>query len=194
MRPRRELFKSFPAGRRNHHSARGGLLKHTFEVFEFVKALHASPVFGGTFDLQLALQGALCHDYGKIYEYIIKDEISPEINYWMLSAGHLALGAELIADAASRIQGKTKQDLIRLESLKHIVRSHHLKPEWGAVVAPATKEAFLVFLADYWSMITDKEAESELVPEAGFKKSQNFRENFIDFQFLAGLSDQEERE
>lgn len=167
----RKLFIQGVGGLNQHHVLRGELLSHTHEVFEFVEAIVQSKRYKGEVDQDLALEGALLHDIGKVLEY--KSEYGgTELTKWYHLAGHLAIGAEMIAKAG---EGLPK---MRVEQLKHVVRSHHLQQEWGAIVTPKLLEAFLVFLGDYWSVAVNKRENAEF-NELGVGTSRRFREVFI---------------
>lgn len=54
------------------------------------------------------------------------------------------MGAILVRDYGKKLQ--TPEPV--LKELEHIILSHHGEPEWGAVVKPASLEAFLVSQID----------------------------------------------
>jgi putative nucleotidyltransferase with HDIG domain len=160
----RSTFCVIPGAKGFHHNYRYGLLRHTHEVMSFVSRVCSSDLFGGTLDKELCLTGALLHDIGKCFEYQFDGlntadyGVSAEINQLYLSS-HLYKGAELVALAYERLKHKLAEAGVNLavtdlkvEHLKHIILSHHLQREWGAVPKdPQTLEAYLVFLGDYFS-------------------------------------------
>jgi 3'-5' exoribonuclease len=58
--------------------------------------------------------------------------------------GHLVLGSDIVKEFGEQLG--TPAELIRV--LRHIILSHHGKPEWGAVKAPCMAEAMLVHEID----------------------------------------------
>ena len=150
----RKKFITFPAAKGHHHALRGGLLLHTYEVLQFVSMVANNPTYSENVDKQDLLEGALLHDIGKIKDYLFDGyaiEYSPNITL----GSHLSTGCEFIVKYADN------PDSPRMETVKHIIRSHHLLPEWGAVAKPATREAVLVFFGDYYSMIQAKSLSAE---------------------------------
>ena len=91
-------------------------------------------------------------------------------------AGHLSLGSEIIAKNSS---GLNKD---KIEHLKHIIRAHHLRQDWDAVVQPATIEAYLVFVADYMSANLDRFRDTEFDESTGLGSS-NGRAFFVKFVY-----------
>lgn len=157
---RRYEFIKAPAAIGHHHIECGGLLQHTKELMEFIYQLSQSGNYSMV-DFQVALEGALLHDICKIdeYKYGLLDVTEMNPAYYL--AGHLSMGAELVALHA---QGLNEN---KIENVKHIIRSHHYKKEWGAVVEPVTLEAYLVYLADTWSTTMNKFMNCEFDKETG---------------------------
>ena len=157
----KDAFCVIPAAKAYHHDFRYGLVRHTHEVMSFVKRVCSSDLFSSTLDEPTALCGAFLHDVGKTFEYSFDGVNSADYGTTYLTnqiylASHLYKGAELIEVAYQQIisSGLYLDPLYRVktEHLKHIVLSHHLQREWAAVSkAPQTLEAYLVFLADYFS-------------------------------------------
>lgn len=158
----KETFSVIPAAKAYHHDYRYGLVRHTHEVMSFVSRVCDADLFKGSIDRELCLTGALLHDIGKCFEYQFDGLNSAdygstkEINQLYLSS-HLYKGAELIAVAYEKMKSvdaslDTEVNALKIEHLKHIVLSHHLQRDWGAVPKqPQTLEAYLVFLGDYFS-------------------------------------------
>ena len=155
-------FIVIPAAKAFHHEFRYGLLRHTHEVMSFVSRISDAELFKDSIDKPLVLAAALLHDVGKVYEYEF-DGINTAtygtnsvVNQIYLGS-HLYKGAELIALSYQTLcdkkpEYKTNETYLMTEHLKHIVMSHHLQQEWGAIPkTPKTLEAFLVFEGDYFS-------------------------------------------
>jgi len=157
-----DAFCVIPAAKAYHHDYRYGLVRHTHEVMSFVKRVCSSDLYSGTVDEAIALCGAFLHDVGKCFEYAFDGVNTATYGTDVLTnqiylASHLYKGAELIEVAYQKMcdQDSSYRDQlyrIRVEHLKHIVLAHHLQRDWAAVAqAPQTLEAYLVFLADYFS-------------------------------------------
>ena len=58
--------------------------------------------------------------------------------------GHLTIGANLVDEAALKLNIKSEVPML----LKHMLLSHHGKHEFGAAVLPQTKEALLLSYID----------------------------------------------
>lgn len=107
-------FRRAPCTRAGHHAYLGGLLEHTVSVGTLVGELcQLHP----RLDSDLLMAAALLHDVGKAREfaYGARFELSDEGR--ML--GHLAIGAQLIADAADDLPAERRLPLL------NCVLSHH---------------------------------------------------------------------
>ncbi len=156
-----ERFKTASAAKSIHHGFAGGLLEHTFGV---VRLCHFYSRVYPYLNADLLITAALFHDAGKITEL----SPFPQNDYTDEGQllGHIAIGAEMIHDAAKEIEGFPPE----LESkLKHCILSHHGELEFGSPKKPATAEALALSLAD----LTDARIETmrELVadPPKGVK-------------------------
>ena len=155
-------FTVIPAAKAFHHDFRYGLLRHTHEVMSFVSRVCESDLYKNSIDRQVLLTGALLHDVGKVFEYSFDGINSASygtdsvINQIYLGS-HLYKGAEMVATAYEKLvsqkpEFKTNINYLKTEHVKHIIMSHHLQQEWGAIPKqPKTLEAFLVFEGDYFS-------------------------------------------
>ena len=160
-----EDFIVFPGAKAFHHNYRYGLLQHTLEVVQFVRSISQTLPFKDKLDIQLVTCGAFLHDVGKVFEYrfdgVNAADYDTSYQGQLYLGSHLYKGAELVALAYDQLKASselsTKYSIgqktdIQVEHLKHIILSHHLMRDWGAVPKqPQTLEAYLVFLADYFS-------------------------------------------
>ena len=154
----KQAFILAPAAVRHHHPECGGLLQHTREMMEFIYQMTSNPHYQ-LVNFQVALTGALLHDISKLEEYTFGLLESTEVTKEYLLGGHLSLGAELVGLHADGL------DSNKIANIKHIIRSHHFLPEWGATTKPATLEAYLVFLADTWSSTLNRFSHCEFDPK-----------------------------
>lgn len=137
-----EKFKKSTAAVSMHHNLYGGLILHTYEMMMAAEGmLKAFPYL----DSELLLSAIAIHDIGKIYTYTTGNLGESDINSLEVLDGHLAIGYA----AVMKETRKHKCLPERVHLLEHMVAAHHGKKEWGAIVSPATPEAFLVFAIDY---------------------------------------------
>ena len=118
-------FRRAPCTRGGHHAYLGGLLEHTVAVGTLVGELcQLHP----RLDSDLLMAAALLHDVGKTREFTYGAEIGLSEEGRLL--GHLAIGAEIIAEAAGQLPAERRLALL------HCVLSHH-GPDAGPGCAPA---------------------------------------------------------
>ena len=107
-------FRRAPCTRAGHHAYLGGLLEHTVSVGTLVGELcQLHP----RLDSDLLMAAALLHDVGKTREFTYGAQFGTSEEGRLL--GHLAIGAQMIAAAAT---GLAEQ---RRLALLHCVLSHH---------------------------------------------------------------------
>lgn len=133
-------FQTCPAARQNHHPYVGGLLEHTWSVARL--ALGALEVYPAL-NRDLVLAGVILHDLGKLKEFT--NPAAPELTAAGGLVGHIALGWEMVRQAAREMQFPDEALLLELE---HILISHHGSLENGSPVPPRTPEALLVHELD----------------------------------------------
>src|SRR3954453_22681290 len=113
---RTELRRA-PCTRVGHHSYLGGLLEHTVAVATLVQEtcnLHRR------LDSDLLMAAAILHDIGKTREVTLGAEIGFSEEGRLV--GHLAIGQEMLAARAARLDGL---DPARLLALRHCIAAHH---------------------------------------------------------------------
>ncbi len=136
-----EQFCQAPAAKKMHHAYIGGLLEHTLSVAGMAEKIATH--YPGL-DRNLLLCGALVHDIAKIREFSYSSLPFEYTDRGRL-LGHLVLGAEMIREAARSIRDL---DILRVDTLAHLVLSHHGRHEFGAPVLPMTPEAILLHHLD----------------------------------------------
>jgi 3'-5' exoribonuclease len=131
-------FTTAPAGMKNHHAYRGGLLEHVVGLMELV--LVVAPRYP-QLDQDKLLVGAFLHDAAKTEELSYQRDIAYTDEGQLL--GHMVLAISLI-DAkvaeAERLSGETFPKSLTTE-IKHMVISHHGEYEFGSAKLPMTLEA-----------------------------------------------------
>lgn len=131
-------FTTAPAGMKNHHAYRGGLLEHVVGLMELV--LLVAPRYP-QLDPDKLLIGAFLHDAAKTDELSYERDIAYTDEGQLL--GHMILAISML-DAkvaeAERLSGESFPKSLLLE-IKHMVISHHGEYEYGSAKLPMTLEA-----------------------------------------------------
>ena len=113
----REELRRAPCTRSGHHAYLGGLLEHTVAVATL--ALETC-ILHRKLNSDLLLTAAILHDVGKIREFELGAEIA--LSEAGAMVGHVALGQQLVADRARRIDGFPES---KLHSISHCILAHH---------------------------------------------------------------------
>jgi len=139
-----EKFRNAPGGIKLHHNYLGGLLEHTHNMLRV--ALAILPLYP---DVQsdLVLAGIFLHDMGKT------EELSYDMAFSYTDSGqligHIVKTVLMVNQKADALRAKgTQIDQTILDSLEHIILSHHGAFEFGSPKLPATPEAFMVYFID----------------------------------------------
>jgi putative nucleotidyltransferase with HDIG domain len=135
-------FFEWPAATKVHHAYEGGLAFHTLSVAKNAVSLWEN-YKGENIDLELIVSGAILHDIGKLTEY---NQDGSRTLYGDLIS-HLVDGSEKISEVCWK-KGINPSTDRKIVILKHIVLSHHERPDFGAAVKPAVMEAYIVARAD----------------------------------------------
>ena len=134
-------FQDAPAAKGIHHAYVGGLLEHSLSVARIADSLAAH--YSGV-DRSLLLAGALLHDIGKVEELTMEVAVIDYTAQGRLK-GHLVMGSEMVAEAATHIKDFPPELLTQLQ---HLILSHHGRQEFGSPTVPMTVEAFLLSFVD----------------------------------------------
>jgi len=169
-----------PAGAKNHHNRRAGLLQHVEEIWDFAVTLlgikdptshmASMPHFPGMFDWEIVLAGIVMHDLGKTHEY------NPETGQFeedRIGAyfGHTCWGAFTVMQC-----WPADGDRERGMKLTHVVLSHHGSMQTGAAIEAKIPEASLVHLLDATSARMDVHRTAINTSKEG--KSPGFSKSF----------------
>ena len=137
-----------------HHAYMGGLMYHVFRMMR--TALCMLRVYGTTdvagvppLNAEVLLAGVALHDIGKLVELETNDvgasEYTPTGNLF----GHTLLGIEMVNAEAARAKAEGRPyDEESVRMLKHCIAAHHGRLDFGAIVTPATREAFILNAVD----------------------------------------------
>ena len=139
-----EKFCKAPAAMKLHHSFLGGLLEHTHSMLRVAVAI--LPLYPQV-QPDLVLAAILLHDIGKTEELTYDMAFSYTDSGQLL--GHIAQTLLMINKKADALAAKgTPIDKSILDTLGHIILSHHGQYEFGSPKLPATPEAFMVYYID----------------------------------------------
>jgi len=138
-------FTTAPAGIKNHHAYRGGLLAHVVSLMEVCRVV--APLYPDL-DSDLLLLGAFLHDAGKIDELTYDRELGYSDEGQLI--GHVVMIISTVEDkvAESERLSQEKFPAELLLRLKHLIISHHGEYEFGSPKLPMTLEAIALHLLD----------------------------------------------
>jgi 3'-5' exoribonuclease len=138
-------FTTAPAGIKNHHAYRGGLLAHVVSLMEVCRVV--APLYPDL-DSDLLLLGAFLHDAGKIDELTYDREFGYSDEGQLI--GHVVMIISTVEDKVAESE-RLSQDKFPPElllRLKHLIISHHGEYEFGSPKLPMTLEAIALHLLD----------------------------------------------
>ena len=151
-----ERFCRAPAAMKLHHACIGGLLEHTHNVLRVAVAVLP---FYPSVQQDLVIAGVFLHDIGKTEELAYDMAFSYTDSGQLI--GHLAKSLLMINQKAEALRARGVQiEPAVLDTLGHIMLSHHGQYEFGSPKLPATAEAFMVNCVD------DLDAKISQVTEA----------------------------
>lgn len=138
-------FLVAPAGIKNHHAYRSGLLEHVLSLSELclLVADHYPQV-----DKELLLIGAFLHDIGKVDELSYERDLGYTDQGQMI--GHMVMAAcQLDAKVreAEKLSGEPFPPELAMR-VKHMIISHHGEYEFGSPKLPMTLEATALHYLD----------------------------------------------
>lgn len=160
----KDLWLHVPGANTVHHNYMGGTLVHSLSVGRLSKAM-AEKIDGAWVDL--ACIGGLLHDVGKLFTYSLN---GLAINYTEDGQflDHLFIGAEFVGNMSSTFI-RSEFDELKLQLLRHIILSHHMKKEFGSTVTPKCMEAWIVAHCD------DMDAKAEMIRVESHKAGDTAR-------------------
>ena len=142
-----ELMKQLciaPAAMQMHHNYLGGLLEHTLSMATVAQVLF--PLYPKV-QKDLVLAAIFLHDIAKTQELSYKIGFGYTDRGQLL--GHIIQGTQMITQKADDLKADgmpVNPDV--LDSLLHIIVSHHGQYDFGSPKLPATPEAFMVNYID----------------------------------------------
>ncbi len=138
-------LRSAPAGIKNHHAYRGGLLEHVLSLMEVVTLI--APRYADV-DADKLLMGAFLHDIGKIRELTYEPDLGYSTPGQLL--GHLVQGVTMLDEMIAQSEKQSGQDFPEdlANQLRHMIVSHHGTLEFGSPKVPMTLEAIALHHLD----------------------------------------------
>lgn len=138
-------FTDSPAGVKNHHAYRGGLLEHVVNLMEIILLIADRYP---SVDRDQLLMGAFLHDSGKIIELSTEHGLSYTDEGQLI--GHIVLGLSMLEAKraeAEQMSGEKIPDELFLR-IRHLIVSHHGTNEFGSPTVPMTVEAIALHHLD----------------------------------------------
>jgi 3'-5' exoribonuclease len=143
----KELMDNFcnaPGGMKLHHDYIGGLLEHVHNMLRVAVAI--LPLYPNV-QADLVLAGIFLHDIGKT------EELTYDMAFTYTDSGqligHIVKSVIMVNQKVDALRaGGTKIEQEVVDSLVHIILSHHGEYEYGSPKLPAMLEAFMVYYID----------------------------------------------
>lgn len=138
-------FIAAPAGVKNHHAYKGGLIQHVVSLMELCQAV--APRYPDL-DPDLLLIGAFLHDAAKIDEMTYERELGYSDEGQLI--GHVVMAVSMVdekAREAAKLSGEAFPTELLLR-VKHMIVSHHGEYEYGSPKLPMTLEAIALHYLD----------------------------------------------
>lgn len=139
----------------HHHYGDGGLARHTYEVVEYCQLIAAKhngdcKMSYDKINFKELLISAVWHDYGKIWDYQENGNgVWGKHNNHARTIHHISRSAlEWEKYVESKEWKEEDWKDINLRNITHNILAHHGCREWGSPVAPASREAWVLHLAD----------------------------------------------
>jgi 3'-5' exoribonuclease len=140
-----EKFSTAPAGVKNHHAYRGGLIEHVVSLMELCASV--APHYP-ELDGELLRMGAFLHDAGKIDELTYDKELAYSDEGQLI--GHVVMAVGMIENKVRETEKLSGEDFPRelVLRLQHMVVSHHGEYAFGSPKLPMTMEAIALHFLD----------------------------------------------
>jgi 3'-5' exoribonuclease len=147
----RNVLQKLPASHGRYYPFAGGWLEHVWNVARRSAWLCDSyaadyPDYAPVPNRDLVVAGALLHEIGRVHELIPPEYDEPAqktVRGELL--GHIALGRDMVRDAALTIEN-LNPELFQL--LEHVLMTYLTLPEWGSPRLPAIPEVLILHHAD----------------------------------------------
>lgn len=137
-------FVKCPAAVDNHHAYEGGLLVHSYEVYNFSKAISEKDDYNAI-DTDVLYLSCWLHDIGKTETYYIDEDGNCAIDGNKENLIFHAIRSYAIFKMAAN-----KLDLNSdfIDKVSHCILSHHDRKDWDSPMEPITPEAIILARSD----------------------------------------------
>ena len=138
-------IRSAPAGIKNHHAYRGGLLEHMLSLMEI--CLDVGPRYKGV-NVDVLVLGAFLHDLGKVEELTYEPDLGYSDSGQLI--GHIVQGIQILDRKIVQCDQQFEETIpVELaHQLRHMIVSHHGQYEFGSPKLPMTLEAIVLHHLD----------------------------------------------
>lgn len=138
-------LRQAPAGIKNHHAYRGGLIEHIVSVVDLADRMADKY---SRLDRDLLVMGAFLHDLGKLEELTYERELGYSESGQLL--GHVVLGVRMLDERLAEVAAKHEEPVPEriADLLRHLILSHHGEYEFGSPKLPMFPEAVALHLID----------------------------------------------
>lgn len=138
-------FSAAPAGVKNHHAYKGGLIDHVVSLMELCTIV--APRYKDV-DADLLLMGAFLHDMGKIDELTYERDLGYSDEGQLI--GHVVIAVGILNDKIRQAEKVSNDEFPRELKLRlqHMIVSHHGEYEFGSPKLPMTLEAVALHYLD----------------------------------------------
>ena len=154
-----EQILKWSAAKTAHHNVIGGLLYHSYRMMK--QAIATAEVYP-MLNKDILVAGCLLHDIGKLKELDVDNMGITSYTVDGNLLGHALIGCDIVREYGKALN--TDPEIIRV--LRHIIASHHGKPEYGAISTPAIPEAVIIHELDMIDsrMYMLEESEEKIEP------------------------------
>lgn len=177
-------FLEYPAATKNHHEFVSGLAYHVVSMLRLAKSIAA---LYPSIDTDLLYAGVILHDLGKTTE--LSGPIAASYTTEGKLLGHITIMVNEIGQAAKELGIEGEEVML----LKHLVLSHHSKPEWGSPVKPLIREAEILHYIDnidakmnMMDRALEKTTPGEYTERVFALDNRSFYKPILDSHVLAG--------
>lgn len=151
----------------HHHYGKGGLMKHTLEVWEISKGIFRMYFTSSDrHELHALFLACIYHDIGKIrdYQYVPDPSASfehgPYTSAWVKSKHSRNIHHISRSNMIWHEHGKNSA---YADEVSHAILAHHGCREYGSPIAPKSKIAWILHLADSMSARMDDYDKRDLI-------------------------------
>lgn len=153
-------FAEWPASLnpKQHHHTRGGLLQHTYEVVSLCETARQKLIElrGYTIPWRTLFLAALCHDWGKLWDYRFEPASGSCSEGWVATNHKRTIhhiNRSAIEWSVAVHETECCADIH--DEVLHAILAHHGRREWGSPVAPKGRVALLLHQCDMMSARMD---------------------------------------